>query len=81
MKYQTKPQPIEAIQFTGENFVEVMAWLKEQSITKWSIGPLGMTVQAGADPVLLNEGDWVIFHNRAIVMTDDGFKKAYEVAA
>ena len=57
-KYRKKPVTIEAMQYTGKNMSEVLAWSKLPELTEHFGGGLDITTLEGT--MRADVGDWII---------------------
>jgi len=75
MKYQTKPEPVEAIQWTGDNIEEISAFLREKPIIQRSEKLLQLARGYCAKP-----SNWIVkpLDNRYCVYTDAVFATKFE---
>lgn len=86
MKYRKKPVVIEAVQWTGENIVEIGAFCKagmayNQSFLDDSISELSIHTLEGK--MKANKGDWIIkgLSGEFYPCKPDIFEKTYEAVA
>lgn len=81
MKYRTKPAEIEALQWSGSNWHEMLAWTKwEGGADTWTQGHT-LSIKLGEGPLLEAEPeDWVVRHADGdfSVFKPDIFEATYE---
>lgn len=79
MKYRRKPTEVEAIQYTGKNFDEVLAFTDGQAIQK----PRSRDVVLVTDDwnVTLYAGNWIVKQEDCLIEVcyEDDFKERFEV--
>ena len=87
-KYRKKPVEIEAIQFTGDNFMEIKEWMGKSGSDRDLIPILddetkevrGVTISTLEGDMIANVGDFIIkgVHNEFYPCKPDIFKKTYD---
>lgn len=79
MKYLTKPQQVEAIQYTGENYTEIYT-LTDGSITRACKGIQRFTLIGDEWNQTVDVGDWVVKYdtNECVAFSDKEFKEKFK---
>lgn len=85
MKYNRKPASCFAMQFTGENTDEVLAFLNEHTEGEWSIYEtqdyyIQLSNPFWARGKVLFKDSWVVIHSKSKVqmMSNSDFKRDWE---
>jgi len=77
-KYRTRPVEVEAIQWTGANLADVIAWANLTAVTQPGGGLMLMTA---AGSRWASAGDWLVRGATAInVVKPDAFARTFESA-
>ena len=82
MKYIHKPIEVEAIQFTGDNNDELMAFAPDNIDPTTAIGPVSLRLKNANGYLDINKSDYVIKGEKEgdfWVCTEDAFNSSYEV--
>jgi hypothetical protein len=79
MKYTTRPQQVEAIRYTGENYNEIYT-LTDGSITKERKVIPGFTLIGDEWNQAVDVGNWVVKYDtlECVVFSDNEFKEKFE---
>ena len=79
MKYVTKPQQVEAIRYTGDNYDELYD-LTDGSITKATIMFPTLTFIGDEWNQRIDIGDWIVKYDtdECVAFSDKGFREKFE---
>ena len=79
MIYVTKPQQVEAVRYTGDNYDELYD-LTDGSITKATIMFPTLTFIGDERKQRIDNGDWIVKYDtdECVAFSDKGFREKFE---